>query len=276
MQVARFGLGALFLAPFAMAKSRPTAGEIRQGVVLAFWGGLAMAVQAEALAHTEASTSAFLTQAYCVFLPLWACLRTRRMPGGRVVFSTALVLLGGAILAGLRPDHLHLGRGEIGTLIAAFLFTFQILALENPLHRENRGLQVTFVMFLAIALLMAPITLVVAPSPAACLAAGASWPALVIIAILALVCSVGAYLLMNIWQPRVSATEAGMIYTTEPVFAAVYALFLPVMLGKFIGDVYPNESLTPHLLLGGALILAANMLMQWKRPPHLPPSGPVP
>ena len=48
------------------------------------------------------------------------------------------------------------------------------------------------------------------------------------------------------------------------------------MLGKFIGDVYPNESLTPHLLLGGALILAANMLMQWKRPPHLPPSGPVP
>ena len=67
-----------------------------------------------------------------------------------------------------------------------------------------------------------------------------------------------------------------MIYTTEPVFAAVYALFLPVMLGKFIGGVYPNESLTPHLLLGGALILAANMLMQWKRPPHLPPSGPVP
>jgi drug/metabolite transporter (DMT)-like permease len=106
--------------------------------------------------------------------------------------------------------------------------------------------------------------------------AGASVSAVVIIVALALFCSVGAYLLMNTWQPRVSATEAGLIYTTEPVFTAIYVLFLPAVLARFIGGRYPNESLTTTLVTGGALILAANVLMQWKRPPHSPPVGPVP
>jgi hypothetical protein len=71
-------------------------------------------------------------------------------------------------------------------------------------------------------------------------------------------------------------TEAGLIYTTEPAFTAIYVLFLPAMLGEFIGGSYPNEHLSTQLLVGGSLILVANVLMQWKRPPHLPPAGPVP
>ena len=235
-----------------------------------------MVLQADALAYTAASTSAFLTQAYCIILPLWACLRLRKRPATRVIISTLLVLIGGAILAGLRPDHFKLGRGEIETLGAAFLFTFQILALENPRYRGNRGLPVTFVMFLGIAILLLPVTLLTAPTLASCFTVGASTQAFVMIATLALFCSVGGYLLMNIWQPRVSATEAGLIYTSEPVFTAIFALFLPSLLGSFIGSRYENETLSNTLLIGGSLILAANLLMQWKRPPHLPPVGPIP
>ncbi len=276
MQVARFGLGALVLLPFVIGRKRPTRNEIRQGIVLALWGGAGMWLQANALAYTEASTAAFLTQAYCIFLPLWSCLRLREKPGTRVLAATLLVIGGGAVLSGLRPGNFRLGRGEIEILCSAFLFTFQILALENPRHAANRGLAVTFIMFLAIALLFLPLTAIAAPGISACFTAGASLPALVIVGCLALFCSVGAYLLMNIWQPRVSATEAGLIYTTEPVFTAIYVLFLPALLGEFTGGTYLNESLSTQLLAGGSLILAANMLMQWKRPPHLPPTGPVP
>ncbi len=275
LQAARFGLGALILLPFVLGRQRPTPLEIRQGLVIALWGGTGMWLQADALAYTEASTSAFLTQAYCIFLPLWACLRLRRQPATRVIVATLMVLSGGAILSGLRPDHLRLGRGELETLCAAVLFTFQILALENPRYAPNRGLSVTLIMFLGIACLFIPITAITAPNLAACRTAGASFQAGVLIACLALFCSVGAYLLMNVWQRRVSATEAGLIYTTEPVFTAIYVLFLPAVLGGFIGGVYRNESLTLPLVVGGTLILAANVLMQWKRPPHLPPSGPV-
>jgi hypothetical protein len=69
IQVARFGLGALILLPFAWRRGWPTRLEWRQGMWLACWGGLGMVVQADGLAHTDASTSAFLTQAYCVILP---------------------------------------------------------------------------------------------------------------------------------------------------------------------------------------------------------------
>lgn len=276
LQFARFGLGAVMLLPFVLGRKRPTPDEVRQGLVLAFWGGTGMWLQADALAYTDASTSAFLTQAYCVILPLWACLRLQRKPGMRVVVATLLVVCGGAVLSGLRPDQLRLGRGEIETFGAAFLFTFQILALENPRYAGNRGLSVSFVMFLGIAVMFVPVTAIAAPGMAACLTAGASVRAMVLIGSLALFCSVGAYLIMNIWQPRVSATEAGLIYTIEPVFTAIYVLFLPAMLGAFIGGTYANESLTPTLLIGGGLILAANLLMQWKRPPHLPPIGPAP
>ena len=275
LQVARFALAALMLLPFIIRRQRPTRDEVRQGLILALWGGGGMALQSDALAYTEASTSAFLTQAYCIILPLWACLRLRKRPATRVIISTLLVLTGGAILSGLRPDHFKLGRGEIETLGAAFLFTFQILALENPRCRGNRGLPVTFVMFLGIALLLLPPTLLTAPTLASCFAAGASIQAFVLIGSLALFCSVGAYLIMNIWQPRVSATEAGLIYTSEPVFTAIFVLFLPSLLGGFIGSRYENETLSNTLIVGGSLILAANVLMQWKRPPHLPPVGPV-
>ena len=276
MQLARFGLAALMLLPFIIGRKRPTRDELRQGMVLAFWGGSGMALQADALAYTDASTSAFLTQAYCIILPLWACLRMRKRPTTRVVISTLMVIVGGAILAGLRPDHLKLGRGEIETLAAAFLFTFQILALEDPRHRRNRGLPVTFVMFLGIAILLLPPTLLTAPSLTTCFTAGASMQAFVLIGSLALFCSVGAYLIMNIWQPRVSATEAGLIYTIEPVFTAAFVLLFPALLDRFIGSRYDNESLSSTLLIGGSLIVAANLIMQWKRPPHLPPIGPIP
>jgi hypothetical protein len=38
---------------------------------------------------------------------------------------------------------------------------------------------------------------------------------------------------------------------------------LPAWFSRWAGIDYPNEILTPHLLLGGGLITAANVLVQW-------------
>jgi drug/metabolite transporter (DMT)-like permease len=81
---------------------------------------------------------------------------------------------------------------------------------------------------------------------------------------------------MNHWQPRIDAVEAGMIYTSEPVFASAYALFLPAWISLIAGARYENETFTPALLTGGALILLANVLMQFARRPHPPAIAPVP
>jgi drug/metabolite transporter (DMT)-like permease len=233
-------------------------------------------LQADGLAHTEASTSAFLTQAYCVILPLIACIRLRCPPGWRTLWATLLVIGGCAILSGIRPDALRMGRGEAETLLAALVFTLQILTLENPKYAKNRTLPVTFMMCLCIFVFMLPISILTAPYPAAVVEAGASWAALVLVAILAVCCSVAAFLLMNHWQPRISATEAGLIYTTEPVFTAIYVMFLPQWLAGLSGGSYANEVPGREMILGGGLILAANVLMQLRRSPHPPGMAPVP
>lgn len=276
LQMARFGLAALVMAPF-LAHKRPRRAEVVQGAWLALWGGLGMGLQAWGLMkETEASTSAFLTQAYCVILPLIACLKTRRAPTPRVIAATLMVVVGGAVLAEIDPKTLKIGEGDLATLAGAFIFTFQILTLENPKYEGNRGLVVTFMMSAWIAVIFLPVSLMLAPQPAMLLSAGASWQAFVLVATLSLVCSVGAYGLMNHWQPKVPSTEAGLIYTTEPIFTAAYAMFLPAWLSTLVGHAYPNESLTQSLIYGGSLILAANVLMQWKHPPHPPAIAPAP
>jgi drug/metabolite transporter (DMT)-like permease len=276
IQFARFGMGALLLLPFVLRGGLPTRLEWRQGIRLALWGGIGMVLQADGLAYTDASTSAFLTQGYCIVLPIIACIRLRRAPETKTIVATLMVLTGGAALSGFTLENPRIGRGELQTLAAAVFFAFQILTLENPAYRGNRSGRVTWVMCAAIAVIFLPLAAITAPSPSAILAAGASWSALVLVFILAACCSVGAYLLMNHWQPRVSAVEAGMIYTTEPVFTAFYALFLPLWISRVAGMDYANESLTVSLLVGGALIIAANMLMQLVRPPHKPSIAPMP
>jgi drug/metabolite transporter (DMT)-like permease len=274
--VARFLLAALLLAPVVIRMGKLTRLEVLQGLLLAVFGGVGIGLQVDGLAYTPASTSAFLTQAYCVLLPLWAAIQTRRMPGARVAGATLLVLLGGGILAGLRPGHLTLGRGEAETLLAAVFFAFQILSLEDKRFDANRGRPVTLVMCAGIAILFLPVALLAAPTRAALVTAGASWPAFGMVAVLSVLCTVGSFLLMNTWQKRLPATEAGLIYTTEPVFAAGYALGLPVILGGMAGVDYPNETLTLPLVMGGGLILAANIWMQWRRAPHRPAVAPAP
>jgi hypothetical protein len=67
---------------------------------------------------------------------------------------------------------------------------------------------------------------------------------------------------MNYWQKYISATEAGLIYTIEPVCASVLSLFLPAIFSAWAGINYPNEHFSLRLLVGGGLITVANVILQ--------------
>ncbi|MES2705461.1 MAG: DMT family transporter [Verrucomicrobiota bacterium] len=246
-----------------------TRAEVVQGVLLGMVGGLGLILQADGLAHTQASTSAFITQAYCVILPLWHCLSRKIFPDWRIAGSTVLVLWGIAILSGLDWKTLTMGRGEWETLGSALAFTFQIILLERPKYRGNRMMPVTLLMFLGFALWSAPVAILAAPRAMDLLTVIAAPAAFGHLTILAVFCTVFAYGVMNAWQPHVSATEAGLIYCIEPVCTAVYALFLPGLLSVWTGVVYQNETITATLLKGGVLITAANLLTQWRPKPRV-------
>lgn len=259
----RFGAAGLVMFLFNLAPLKTIARlELEQGIALAFFGVAGILFQMDGLAYTLASTSAFLTQGYCVFIPLWGLLIQRRQPSLKIFVSTLLVVVGVAVLADLNFHSFKLGRGELETLVASLMFTGQILLLENPRYAANRTGNFSTVMFLTMALLCLPLVWATAPGAAACFRAYASPTALADLALLVVFCTVFAYTLMNRWQRHVTATEAGLIYCIEPVVASVLVLFLPGWLSHWSGFDYANEQLTVRLLFGGGLITAANILLQ--------------
>jgi len=118
------------------------------------------------------------------------------------------------------------------------------------------------VMLLGTAVVGVPFVLATAPDAAACLRAYASPAACGFLAIISVFCTLAAFLVMNSWQRHITATEAGLIYCAEPVFASLLALFLPGIFSSWAGIHYLNETITARLLLGGGLITAANVLLQ--------------
>jgi drug/metabolite transporter (DMT)-like permease len=261
----RFLLAAIVLglwAPRTVAGA--TGAELRQGLLLGLCNALGMLFQVDGLQFTSASVSAFLTQFSALMIPVVVALRHRRLPAPVVWLCAVMVLAGVAILGRFDFRTLQLGRGEIETLLSSVFFMAQIFVLESPRHAGNRVLPVSAVMFGLEGVLFAGLAFATAPHAADYLVpwTSAAWTTSTLI--LTGFCTLGAFMLMNRWQPKVTATEAGLIYCLESVFASILALFLPALLSGWIGFDYPNETVTWRLLAGGGLITLANVLLQLK------------
>lgn len=283
LAVVRFGVAGLIVGFISLRTLRSTTKlEWEQGIGLGIFGGLGILFQMDGLAYTEASTSAFLTQFYCLVIPFWVAFHQRAFPKFTVVTSSVMVLSGVAILSRFDWRDFKMGRGEAETLIAAVFFAGQILWLERPRYAGNRVGNFTTIMFVVITVLMLPVGAFTLPSGPGWIAAYLSPKVLLLIAVITFGCTLISYTVMNKWQPHVTATEAGLIYCLEPLYASVFALFLPGWISEFVGIDYPNEHVTIYLLAGGGLITAANVLIQLEavftrrrlaaagRSPHVP------
>jgi drug/metabolite transporter (DMT)-like permease len=259
---ARFALaGMLLLAvrPRALAEMR--ANEWRQGIGLGVFAGLGMLFQADGLQYTSASSVAFLTQFSAVLVPIYCVWRDRRLPSLTTILCVAMVLAGVGILGQFDWRAMRFGRGEFETLIGTAFFTAQILWLDHPRFRGNDSGRMSIAMFGTVALVLAPVWIAHSHSLGDVAVVFATPQIILMFVSVTLICSITAFLLMNHWQPHLNATSAGIIYCAEPVFATLLALFLPHPLGRWLGVEYANELFTTHLLIGGGLITAANILI---------------
>jgi drug/metabolite transporter (DMT)-like permease len=247
---------------------RATAKEWRQGIILGVFSALGMLFQNDGLQFTEASTSAFLTQLYAILIPVWIALRSGRNPGALVWTCCALVLAGVAILGRFDWHELQLGRGEIETLICSGFFMVQILTLGRSDFAGNRPERITFIMFAVEAVIFWALVPLTAPTTRAIIVPWTSPVWLAFTVVLTVLCTYGAYSLMNAWQPKITATEAGLIYCVEPIFGSAMSLFLPGIFSAVTGIDYLNESGTWTLVVGGGLITLANVLLQLNPPPN--------
>jgi drug/metabolite transporter (DMT)-like permease len=263
--VGRFGVAALVLAVW---RGRDFASftrlEIWQGAGLGFFGGIGILLQMDGVIHIAASTSAFLTQCYCVWVPVVVAWQRREWPSKTLALSCAMVMGGVAVLADLHASDLRLGRGEAETIVGSLLFAGQILWLQRPLFAASRAVPVTLAMFVVTGLLLLPVAVFSGSGLREWEAVYRSGAAVGLTVFLAVVCTLIPYTMMNHWQQHITASHASLIYACEPLITSVFALFLPAWLSRLAAVNYPNEVIGAHLLLGGGLVIAANLLVLWK------------
>lgn len=237
-----------------------------------------MLFQIMGLGTIPASRSGFLTSLAVVFTPLLSSLAARRWPRLPILAAAVVGLLGVAVLTGLFAvsrsgiqivsDALtQWTLGDTLTTCGACFFSLQILTLDRFGKRIDSA-AITPAMFATTTLISAVAFFFLnqmAPETEA-----AAWTALtvqpryfVLIIVLCIFPSLLAFVWMNKYQPKISAGQAAVLYTLEPLFASSWAMFMPAMLSAACGIAYANEPFTFPLLIGGALILSANLLALW-------------
>jgi drug/metabolite transporter (DMT)-like permease len=265
----RFGIAGMIMVILSWRTiSSLKRGEITQGVWLGLFGGAGMIFQIDGLAYTPASTSSFLTQTYCILVPLYHAIIRRRFPRPVQLIATGGVIAGIVILSKIDFGQFRIGRGEFETLLSTIFFTGQILVLDATRFFQNRTKMVSSVMFLTTGAVFALLAILSNHSIDSYKIAVGIGPQFYLIAILVIFCTLLAFNLMNRCQKYIPASEAALIYTLEPVSTSLFATFLPIWLSKLVGVEYANEQLSITLLIGGGLILLANLVMQiWGHTP---------
>jgi drug/metabolite transporter (DMT)-like permease len=234
--IAALSMLALFHRPLRQLSRR----EWLQGLALGAIYGIGQLLQTAGLAHTSASISGFATGMYVVFTPLLGTVLLRqRLPS--VTWLAVLLAVGGLALLALHG--LSVGYGVWITLVSALLYGLHIVGL-GLWSRPGSAFALSTVQMLAIAAICLLATLPHGPTPPP---DPRAWLAVVYMALAA---GAGAMLMQTWAQAHLSATRAAIVMTTEPVFAAAFA----VMFG--------GEALTWRMLAGGALVLAAMYLVE--------------
>ncbi|MBU6174506.1 MAG: DMT family transporter, partial [Planctomycetes bacterium] len=166
-----------------------------------------------------------------------------------------------------------LNSGDLWTTLGALFFSFQVLLIDH-FGKTLRSSAFTPGMFVTAAIVSAMIFAVSQSMTSLEYDSIGlrNWLALFsmpgfmgVVLFLAIFCSLLAFLGMNTYQPSISAAQASVIYSLEPLFASLWAMLVPGLLAGFLTLEYQNESLTVHLMVGGFLILVANIVALWPR-----------
>jgi drug/metabolite transporter (DMT)-like permease len=258
----RFGIaGLLCLVLNARRFRHLTSHELHGGLIVGAFFGAGMLLQVYGLKYTLPSVSSFLT-ALPIYAPLGQALVLKR-PVGRTVWTAVAIAVVGIVLLSVggndphaqgtlvqHPPVPHLG--EMLTIVGTMMFAGQILSVDRFGQKADPS-RLTTIMLLTSGVLSLLIGL---SARGSVMYHGLILSTLshdrqfvIYFAGLVLVSSVLALQLMNTWQPRIPPATATVVYCLEPVFGTLFSIL------------FGTEALTPWTVIGGAVILAAVMLI---------------
>jgi drug/metabolite transporter (DMT)-like permease len=237
---------AILVALFGRGFRAAGRGVVRAGGVI---GALLFAgyiFQTVGLQYTTPSKSAFITTLSSVLVPLLAVVALRRRPSGWALAGLGIAAAGAYFLT-IPTGEFALARGDSITFFCTIAFAGHIVAIAH--YAPRYGFSALALGQVAAALLLAGAAIPLAAATGLELPrvawTGNLLGALVITAALA---TVLAFSVQTWAQQFTPATHTAVIFTTEPVFAAVTSY---LVLGEKLGA---RETLGAGLILAGVLV----------------------
>jgi drug/metabolite transporter (DMT)-like permease len=209
----------------------------RAGATLGALIGAAFVLQTTGLLYTTPAKSAFVSGLTTPLIPVVAYLLYRARPSRENLAGVVLASVGGALI--LAPaGEAGVNKGDLITLSTTFLFAAHVSLMSVYARRfdvrQLSALQITvaaalvLLSWLAVRAYVAQATPGFVPAGLAREAEPLAWDAGVAaqLVYLALVATVGVFILWTWGQARMSATHAAVIFSLEPVFATGFAVLL--------------------------------------------------
>ncbi|MFA6439138.1 MAG: DMT family transporter [Bacteriovoracaceae bacterium] len=213
----RFGIGALVFALFLLPQFRTIQfSTFKKSAILGTMLGIGILLQNHGIYQTTASKSAFITGLMVIFTPIAQFILERRPPKIGNIIGVVVVTFGLYLLTS--PSGSEINKGDILVLISAMIFGVYIVYLDMFSKGEN-VLHVSFIqvtMTTVTALIIVPFEHIVFIPTTQLLFS------LLYMGIFATVLTTYT---QTRFQKDTTPTRAVIIFTIEPVIAAVLAYF---------------------------------------------------
>lgn len=209
----------------------------------------AYVAQAYGLQFISSNRSAFLTSPNVLMVPLFGIAFGNRI-SWRILFSTALACFGIGLMSWEGDGHL---LADAATLLGAAGYALYVILLSRCAGRHAaRHLAATQIICMAVLGCLWMALDSANTEQMQTLGDRLSLNLVASLVYLGVVASAGMLFLQAFAQRYVSADKAALIYAMEPIFAALFAWW------------WLSEGLTVKAVLGGAMVVGAVVLCEWR------------
>ncbi len=239
----RFAFAAAALLPLSWKRLRTLGWRgLGAGALIGLFLFAGYGFQTAGLQHTSASKAGFITGLSVVMVPVFSATLLRKPPSREAILGVALATVGLALLS--LNQELGIARGDLLILLCAFSFAAHIVSV-SLFAPSYDPIALTLIQVVTVALASAALSLLTpggwpAPQPY-------TWFAIAFTGVLATAVAFG---LQTAMQRFTTPTHTALIFTGEPVFAAVFGVL-------WAGDVMTGQG-----ILGGALIIAGTVISE--------------
>lgn len=254
----RFGLAAVLFLPFVYSALKNVNKQtLIAGSILGAFYFSGFAAQTAGLNITTATKSGFITGTFVVFIPILQLIIEKRKPKWFNIISVLLVLFG-LIMLSSKGENIfdflsQLGSdfniGDLLTLICAILFAFQVVYVD-VFTKKYEYLPLVFIQLAITGIGGFLLSGVFSFAGLEIIKLNFNTNLIFALLYTSVFASIIATIIQLKFQKLVSPTKAGIIFSVEPIFAAIFAYFLL------------NEKISNFGLAGCVLIFAGVIISE--------------